>query len=143
MRRAPRGVGKLLATTKMGIKVIAFLLCTVILPIGRELVSEHMIQLPEKWAFGIEALQRRFGLVVPIHARVLLARAADALDPVHRTALFSQAGEHQVDGLHPHGHGLVHLPLILVDAYALLDTVFRGEVGVEVDFGFGYDRQVG
>lgn len=124
----------------MSLKVVALLLRAVILPVGRELEGEHaLVQLLEQRAFRVEALQRRLGVAAPVHARVLLARAADSLDLAHGTSLLAQPREHEVDGLYPHRDGLEDLPLLLVDAHALLYAIFRPEVRVEVDLGLRDD----
>lgn len=86
--------------------------------------------------------QQLLGVVVPVHAPVLLAGAADALDAVQRGTAVPEPAEHQVDGLEPHGNGGEDLALVVVDEDALGQAILLAEVCVEIDFCFGEDVQV-
>lgn len=128
---------------KIGIKLVALRLRAVILPIRRVGERKRLLQLLDERLIGLrQAAQQRLGLLGPVGAAVLLARAADALDAVHGR-LCREAAQDEVDGLEEHGDGRVDLALGLVGQNALAQAILLAKVGVKVDLGLGDDGQVG
>lgn len=145
MRRTPRNIRQLRVVTQGSVELVALRLCAVVLPVRGVRVAQRTCQEVLKRAAAAGAAhagQQLLGVVVPVHAPVLLAGTADALDAVQRGAAVPEPTEHQVDGLEPHGHGGEDLALVVVDEDALCQAILLAEVCVEVDFCFGEDVQV-
>jgi hypothetical protein len=73
---------------------------------------------------------------------MLHPRAGYALHFREIKSLLFQSLKHEVHGVEPHGYGREDLTLGGVREDAFLDTIF-GEIGVEVDFGFVGEFEVG
>lgn len=142
IRGATSDVCQLLCRAEVRIELIALGLGAVVLPVGGEFVSEGVRELLEQRLAAIEILEGGLGALVPEHAAVLLARAADASYFLHGAALLLEPVEHELERVEPHSHRRVHLALGLVGLHPLLDAILGGEIGVEVNLGFGYDGEV-
>jgi len=140
---APRHLGQPLSRPELGIILVALALCAVVLPVRGIGVREGICQLVDQRLVGLETTKQRLGLVAPVDAAVLLARAADAADAAQGRVGILEALQDQVEGLEPQGHGGEHLALGVVDQHALLDTVLGAKVLVKVDLGVGDDLEVG
>lgn len=89
----------------------------------------------------IQLAQQRLCLETPVHASMLLARAADALDKTH-VSLGTKAGQDEVQRLEPHGNWGIDGVLGGVNIDALGDAILGAKVCVKVDLGLGDDRQI-
>lgn len=145
VRRAPRDLGQPLLAPQRGVELVTLPLRRVVLPVGRKGVAQGAVQLllEPLAALAAQAGQQLLGVLAPVDAAVLLARAADAAHALQRGLLGLEAREDEVDGLEPHGHGREHLALGLVDLHALGQAILGAKVGVEVDLGLGEDAEVG
>jgi len=143
MRTTPRDLGQFLTTPHLLLKGITFQLGTMILPIRREGVRERTLQLLYQPPLpGFQPLQQLLGAFGPVHAPVLLARPADALDE-GQIDLLLEPREDEIQSLEPHGHGRVDFALGGDDVHPVGDGVGDAEVAIKVDFGFGDDGEVG
>lgn len=145
MRRTPCNIRQLRVVAQGSVELVALCLCAVVLPVGRigvaQRAGQEVLEGPAA-AGAAHGAQQLLGVVVPVHAPVLLAGTADALDAVQRGSIVLEPAEHQVDGLEPHGHGGEDLALVVVDENALGQAILLAKVCVEVDFCFGEDVQV-
>jgi hypothetical protein len=73
---------------------------------------------------------------------MLHARPGNSLDFVKIRALPFQPLQHEIDGLEEQRDGRKDLAFGWVGENALVDTIFR-KVGVEIDFGFVDEFEVG
>jgi len=154
VRAATSDLGQFLAPADGSLKYVTLGLCAAVLPIWRKRIRKRV---------AIEAvLQASFSATVayivgeggqtslcgasPKDATVLLARAgysADAGEHVDGPG-GAQSGEHEVQGLEPHGDGGVDLASAIGGGDdALGDGVGGGKVGIEVDLGLGDDGEGG
>lgn len=145
MRRTPRNIRQLRVVAKSSVELVTLRLCAVVLPVRgvgvAQRAGQEVLEGPAA-AGAAHAAQQLLGVVVPVHAPVLLAGTANALDAMQRGAAVPEPTEHQVDGLEPHGHGGEDLALVVVDEDALGQAILLAEVCVEVDLCFGKDVQI-
>lgn len=143
MSSAPSSLGQLLSVAQLGVKGITLPLGALILPIGRPLVRQRLLELLDERLVGAQAPEDLFGAAVPEDAAVLLAGAADAADAAHGHGHgLLEALEDEVQRLHPHGDGGVDLARLLADVDALLNAILGAKVSVKVDLGLSYDLEV-
>ncbi|KAI9167437.1 Pre-mRNA-splicing factor cwc15 [Paramyrothecium foliicola] len=144
VRTAARRLRQLLPITQRGVEGVAFALRALILPVGRPLAGQRLVELVDKRLTGIQAREQAFGLGAPPDAAVLLAGAAHALDAVHGDGHgLGEAVEDEVERLEPQGDGGVDLARLLADVDALVDAILLAEVAVEVDLDLGDRLEVG
>lgn len=145
MRRTPCDIRQLRVVAQGSVELVALRLCAVVLPVRgvgvAQRAGQEVLEGPAA-AGGAHAAKQLLGVVVPVHAPVLLAGTTNALDAVQRGAALPEPAEHQVDGLKPHGHRGKYLALVVVDEDTLGQAILLAEVCVEVDFCFGEDVQV-
>lgn len=141
MSTATRSLREVFSPAELSVKRITLCLRALILPIGRPLIRQRVRQLLDERRLGVQGLEALLRLVVPVHAAVLLAGAADAAEARHGDPrglhLLRQAVEDEVERLHPHGDGGVDLARLVADVDALFHAVLGGKVAVKVDLGLG------
>lgn len=83
MRSTPCYLGQPLCRAQPGIELITLRLGAVVLPIGGIRVGEGPSQLVNKRILWPQSAEESLCLTAPVDAPVLLARTADAPNPVH------------------------------------------------------------
>lgn len=99
------------------------------------------LELVDEGGVGTQALHEVLGLGAPVSAAVLLTRAAEALDAVHRGHLL-EAGKDEIDGLEKEGDGGDDLILGVVHEDSVAEAILFTKVGVEADLDFGDNLEV-
>lgn len=132
---------KLGRATGRRLKGVALGLRAGVLPVGAVRMRERGTavrpggQLLDERPGGVEVCEQRLRLAAPKDGAVLHAGTADAGDARQVAAGITEAREHELQRLHPHGGGCEDLAARGVREDALADAVFGGEGGVEVDDG--------
>jgi len=142
MGRAPGNLCQPLSRFQLRIELAALSLGAVVLPVWRKGVRKGADKLLNEGLVGLEATEQGVGLPAPVHAAVLLARAADAPNPLQGCVLFPKPRKYQVQCLEPHGNGSKHLVLRLVHPNSLHHSVFGPKIAIEVDFGIRHDCEI-
>lgn len=138
---APRGLRQLLRAPKLLVELLTLSPRARVLPVRRKRVRQPILELLSKVLLGAQPSQLLTGTAAPVHTPMLLARPADALDPVQRH-LRLQPLQHEVQRLEPHRDGRVDLALGRHGMHALRDAILGPEIGVEVDLYLGDDLEV-
>lgn len=104
-------------------------------------MRQTILELLSKTLLGTQPSQPLPGTTAPVNTPVLLARPADALDPIQRH-LGLQPLQHEVQRLEPHFDGRVDLALSRDGVHALGDAILCAKVGVKVDLNLRDDLEV-
>lgn len=150
MGATPSRISQLLRRPQCSIKSVALILRTRVLPVRTERVAKRAFSLP--LCTTLELLNERLSLIqsgeqcfrvlTPEHCAMLHTSTRDSLDLGEVGTLLLQSLQDKINGFEPQSDRREDLAFGGVGENTLVNSIL-GEIGIEVDFGFLDEFEVG